>query len=245
MLSELSKTLTGLVAVLTLVSGSMAFANPGLVPHAAEYRIKISVLGGNLSTRLEATANGYHAESSIEPTGMSRIVARGSIIESSDFRSSADGLRPERYVSADTLSKDGQTVYLDFDWDEMAVGGTIDGAKYEDTLQENTLDRVSLQYGLMYDMLNRHERSTYNLQDADELKALNISNIGTRSLKVPFGTFEAVGIQHQTVNSSRVTTLWCAEALGYLPVVIEQHKDGKLRVRAVLTEYRPLSDLTK
>jgi hypothetical protein len=31
--------------------------------------------------------------------------------------------------------------------------------------------------------------------------------------------------------------LWCAEKLGYLPVMIEQHRDGKLGVRAMLATY--------
>jgi hypothetical protein len=39
------------------------------------------------------------------------------------------------------------------------------------------------------------------------------------------------------VNSTRVSTLWFAEELGYLPVLIEQHRKGKRRVRAVLTHY--------
>ena len=101
-------------------------------------------------------------------------------------------------------------------------------------------DRVSLQYGLMYDLLNGGERAEYFLQDAEELKPLSISNIGTKAVKVPFGRFNAVGIQHQRQGSSRVTTLWCVEELGYLPVIIEQHRKGKLRLRAVLTKYNPL-----
>jgi hypothetical protein len=32
------------------------------------------------------------------------------------------------------------------------------------------------------------------------------------------------------------------EELGYLPVIIEQHRDGKLRVRAVLTSYEPATE---
>ena len=58
-------------------------------------------------------------------------------------------------------------------------------------------------------------------------------------MKVPYGRFEATGIQHQAEGSSRITTLWVVEELGYLPVIIEQHRKGKLQVRAVLTDYQP------
>ncbi|MCH8944992.1 MAG: hypothetical protein IH910_09435 [Proteobacteria bacterium] len=53
------------------------------------------------------------------------------------------------------------------------------------------------------------------------------------------GSYEAVGIQHQAEGSSRITTLWCVEELGYLPVVIEQHRKGKLKFRASLQKYTP------
>jgi hypothetical protein len=33
--------------------------------------------------------------------------------------------------------------------------------------------------------------------------------------------------------------LWCVEELGFLPVLIEQHRKGKLRVRASLRKYEP------
>ncbi|MDH3752084.1 MAG: hypothetical protein OEU40_15990, partial [Gammaproteobacteria bacterium] len=61
---------------------------------------------------------------------------------------------------------------------------------------------------------------------------------------VPAGEYEAVGIQHQAEGSKRVTTLWCVEELDYLPVIIEQHRKGKLRVRAVLNKYTPAAGST-
>jgi hypothetical protein len=92
----------------------------------------------------------------------------------------------------------------------------------------------------MFDLLNGGARDSYFLQDAEELKPLSITNVGTRAVKVPYGRFDAIGIQHHREGSSRVTTLWCVEELGYLPVVIEQHRKGKLRLRAELSKYSPV-----
>ncbi len=66
-----------------------------------------------------------------------------------------------------------------------------------------------------------------------------MKTVGNREVRTPAGKFEAVGIQHQAENSSRVTTLWCVPELGYLPAVIEQHRKGKLRMRAQLKKYSP------
>ncbi len=228
-----------LTGLLLAQFAGVSVAEPVLTPHVAEYKIKISVLGGTLRTRLDTDEYGYRAESAIEATGMSRIVARGAIREKSQFVESPDGLRPDRFQSADTMSRRGEVVDFDFDWDASEIIGTINGADFQTKIDGIVHDRVSLQYGLMHDLLNGVQRTEYSLQDAEKFKPLSISNIGSKQVKVPFGNFEAIGIQHQSAGSSRVTTLWCAEKLGFLPVIIEQHRKGKLKVRAVLTEYTP------
>ena len=210
-----------------------------LTPHAAEYKVKISVLGGRLATQLTKTEDGYRGRSLIEATGMSSVIVRGDIAESSEFDVSVDGLRPNRFISDDSLTKDKEQVDLSFDWEQGEITGTINGEAFRAELDGIVHDRVSLQYGLMHDLVNGVHRTDYLLQDAEELKPLSITNLGSKSVKVPFGSFEAIGIQHQRAGSSRVTTLWCVEELGYLPVIIEQRRKGKLQLRAVLTDYRP------
>ncbi len=229
-----------LLAVSLFFVSLSSLAGPLLTPHTAEYKIKISILGGKLSTQFQTTETGYMAESVIKATGMSRLFAGGSIREQSWFSERDGRIQPRQYRSTDGLSSDHDAIDLDFNWDSREVTGLIDGEDFQAALDGDVHDRVSLQYALMYDLLNGGERAEYFLQDAEELKTLSISNIGTKAVKVPFGRFTAVGIQHQRVGSSRVTTLWCVEELGYLPVIIEQHRKGKLRLRAVLTKYEPL-----
>ena len=101
-------------------------------------------------------------------------------------------------------------------------------------------DNVSIQYELMHDLLNGGPSDTYVLFDVDKMRIANVRNVGAREIKTKAGSYEVVGIQHQKEGSSRVTTLWCAAALDYLPVVIEQHRKGKLNFRATLTRYNPI-----
>ena len=60
-------------------------AESALTPHSAVYKVKISVLGGQLNTELRETATGYEAKHVIKATGMSRMLARGTIEEISSF----------------------------------------------------------------------------------------------------------------------------------------------------------------
>jgi len=229
-----------LLAVSLFFVSLSSLAEPLLTPHTAEYKIEISIVNGKLTTQFELTETGYMAESVIKATGLSRLIARGSIREQSWFSERDGRIQPGQYRSTDGLSSDHDAIDLDFNWNSHEVTGLIDGKDFKAALDGDVHDRVSLQYGLMYDLLNGGERAEYLLQDAEELKTLSISNIGTKAVKVPYGRFTAVGIQHQRVGSSRVTTLWCVEELGYLPVIIEQHRKGKLRLRAVLTKYEPI-----
>lgn len=241
MFSRLNRQVSTILLILGLVAPALpALAGPNLTPHVAEYKVRISVLGGKLRTQFETTENGYYAESVIEATGMSRLLAGGSIREKSWFSERDGKILPIQYRSTDTISRDHDIVDLDFNWNAQEVTGLINGQDFQAVLDGEVHDRVSLQYGLMYDMLNGGEREKYLLQDADELKPLLITNVGTKAVNVPYGKFDAIGIRHQREGSSRVTTLWCVEKLGYLPVIIEQHRKGKLRLRAVLTKYQPI-----
>jgi len=232
-------------AALLLLVASGAFADESvrhLVPHSAEYKVKISVLGGKLTTQLEETANGYRASSMIRATGLSKIVAHGEISETSDFGVTPDGVRPRHFMSNDGITREKESVDFTFDWDTDSVSGLWNGEHFENQFDGVMHDRVSLQYGLMLDLANGIHRDEYFLQDAEKFKPLKITNVGTRTVKVPFGQFEAIGIQHQQEGSSRTTTLWVVEELGFLPVIIEQRRKGKIQVKAELESYLPAGD---
>ena len=230
-----------LASLLVLVASGLAANEPGgqLVPHSAEYKVKISVLGGKLTTQLEETPDGYRASSMIRATGLSRIIAHGEISETSEFAVTPAGVRPRHFVSNDGITREKETVDFTFDWDTDSVSGMWNGEHFENQFDGVMHDRVSLQYGLMLDLANGIHRDEYFLQDAEKFKPLRITNVGTKTVKVPYGEFEAIGIQHQQEGSSRTTTLWVVEELGYLPVIIEQRRKGKIQVRAELESYLP------
>ena len=214
-----------------------AAATSTLTPHTAEYKVKISVVSGRLRTELRATDEGYVARHVISPTGLSKLVASGAIDESSEFAVGQDGLIPVAYRSSDSLSRDKVQADIRFDWGNNEASGTVNDEQVLSALEGLSHDRISIQYELMHDLLNGGPGEQYRMYEVDKLKTINVRSIGSRQVRVPAGTFEAVGIQHQAENSSRVTTLWCVEELGYLPVIIEQHRKGKLRVRATLRRY--------
>ena len=209
-----------------------------LAPHQAEYKVTVSIVSGRLRTELKETDLGYVATHDIKPTGLGRIVG-GRMHVVSEFASSDDGLRPIRYHAVDTISDDPET-RINFDWSTNQASGTVGGSPVEFQLEGLSFDAVSIQYALMFDMLNGQPDATYTIFDVDKMRPINVRAAGKKTVKTPAGNFEVVGISHQREGSRRTTTMWCAPELGYLPVIIERHRKEKLLFRATLKRYTPI-----
>lgn len=210
-----------------------------LTPHKAQYKVRISVLSGQLNTELRTSENGYKATHVVKPTGLSRVIANGRMEVSSEFSETDAGIRPVAYHAVDTIGDDPES-HIIFDWDANEARGTVGEEDVVLQLDGLAHDAVSIQYALMHDLINARPNSGYVLFDVDKVRDANVRSVGTKTVKTGAGTFDVVGIEHQKVGSSRTTTLWCAAELDYLPVIIEQHRKGKLNFRATLTSYTPL-----
>lgn len=221
----------------TAVLLALSTAGAGeLTPHRAEYKVKISVVSGQLNTELRATDTGYDATHVIKPTGISRMITRGTMNVSSVFTTAPDGVKPVRFHEIDTIRDEPET-QVSFDWTTNQASGTVGEDEVTLQLEGISHDNVSIQYQLMHDLKYDTPRATYVLFDVDKMRVADVRNIGTKTVKTKAGEYEVVGIQHQKIGSKRVTTLWCAPELDYLPVVIEQHRKKKLNFRATLTNY--------
>lgn len=231
-----------LALVIAALPGVVAAAGSELTPHTARYKVKIGLLSGRLNTELQKTATGYIATHVIKPTGLSRLLTRGTLEVTSTFSATKDGLKPVALHEQDSIRNDPET-RIRFDWSTNEARGTVGDKAVLLQLDGIAYDNVSIQYELMHDLQTGGPAEHYVLFDVEKLRIANVHDVGTRTVTTPAGRFEAIGIQHQKEGSSRVTTLWCAPELGYLPVIIEQHKNGKLKFRATLTRYTPTGNL--
>ncbi len=222
-------------------------ADSGLVPHKAEYKVKISLLTGRLNTELRRTDTGYIATHLIEATGVAGALVNGEIFAASEFAFDDDGIVPLRYRGNDEISNERLVVDIAFDWEAHRATGQFktrdDPAPVEvdEPLKGRVHDAVSIQYQLMAGLANGGSPGEYVLFEHDRVRKLQVTRIGTQEISTKAGTFNAVGIRHQAENSSRSTTMWLAEELGFLPVMIERFRKGKLQMRAKLESYEPIT----
>jgi len=212
-----------------------------LTPHTAKYKVKISIVSGQLNTELRKTADGYVAHHVLKPTGLSRLIVHGRMEVTAEFSSSKESVKPIRFHSTDTI-QDAPDVDLRFDWTSNKATGTVGADEISVQLDQIAYDSVSIQYALMHDLLNGGPNDHYVLFDVEKTRIAAVSIAGEKEIKTKAGKYTTIGIRHQKEGSSRITTLWCAKELGYLPLVIEQHKKGKLKFRARLVKYTPSSE---
>ena len=224
----------------------------------AEYKIRMSGISGRLETVVSVDEGTVSATHAVRATGFASLFAGGKIVETTRFRVAEDRVVPLSYESEDTLSRDKGQLSLQFDTTEGTVIGAL-SPRGETPIAIDTvytpglLDRVAIQYQLMLDLQSGETAtdpgeaggdsdtpaSRYTLFDPEQSKDIDITLIGTRDIRANGETHTAVGVRHQSPGSSRRTELWCAPALGYLPVLIEQYRKDKLRVRATLESYAP------
>lgn len=99
------------------------------------------------------------------------------------------------------------------------------------------LDPLSLNLQVMWDLQRGRVPGEYRLVDETELKSYQIKNEGEETLETPLGKLRAARISQSKPGKTRITTFWFAPELHFLPVRVEQKKDGKevlrMEVRAI------------
>ena len=89
----------------------------------------------------------------------------------------------------------------------------------------------------MSDLKNGRKTKLYRLHEGDKIKDIQAKILPEKVINVPTGTYNVIGIQNQASGSSKMSILWCATDLDYLPVLIQQYRNDKLWMNAELIHY--------
>ncbi|MDE0743442.1 MAG: DUF3108 domain-containing protein [Woeseiaceae bacterium] len=212
-----------------------------LKPHEANYDVSIKGFTGELKTSLRNTdAFKYHAEDKIKTTGLAGIFLKGAVISTAEFFIQNDKLKPHHFYSKDTISKEKKELTLNFDWTLNQVSIKENDLDSAMPINDSIKDRITLKYALMTDLINNRLSSQYSLYEGDKIKKIETTNLGFKIITLDHGEYRAVGIRNQALGSSKLSILWCAEELGFLPVLIEQYRNNKLWMSASLISYKEI-----
>lgn len=206
-------------------------------PYVAEY--SATYKGRNVGTSVfSLRASGppnqmtYSSETRIK--GLLRIVSPNPIVDRSQFILNDRHVVPSTFMHEDGTRGGEDNHSIAFDW--AAGKANIDGehGTAEVELTDGALDRGSLQVALMLDLSRGVTLGSYDVVDEDSLKTYEYEYQGTRTVTTGIGAIEAVTYTQRREGSSRSTTIDFAPTLGYVPIRIEQVRDGESQSEFVL-----------
>jgi hypothetical protein len=198
-------------------------------PFKVTFDVEWRGMGAGTST-LQLTrksATEYTYRSSNTARGFFRLAIPDTITQASDFTIIDRKVRPTSYVGDDGSSDTARDVSLNFNWAEGRVTGIAEDKPVNQPIEPGVQDSLSVQIALMCALAAGESPKSFQLIDKDEVKEYQYRHEGNATLETPAGKLDTVIYTSQRAGASRLTRLWIAPSLGYLPVRAEQIRKGK------------------
>ena len=228
-----------------LASGTAQAAEVPVPTYTAVYKVQYKgkdVGMSEFSVRYDAQRDLYEFTSSTHAQGLLRLARPNAAVDHSEFRLHAGRIQPLAFSYEDGSRKGEDDFKIAFDWDKHVALYTGDGGRREIALRDGDLDRGSMQVALMRDLIATGKPGRYQLAEDDPSKAYVYTDQGEATIQTGIGMLATHEFVQQRESSSRATYLWVAPTLSYLPVRIEQRKNGELTTAFTLSSVSGLSE---
>ena len=200
-------------------------------PFTAVYAISLKgVTVGRLTLDFaRPDAGHYRVHSRMEATGLARLLQGLEVDETSEGTLTHAGFQPETYQYARHQKKRDKRFGLAFDWAARLVRRTDKPEASPQTLAPHTLDKAVLLPAIMRDLSLKGQMNTVLVADDDRVKTYALERVEAPPLTFVGRSMEVVVVSYGNPDSGRRTQLWCAPALGFVPLRIEyRERDGKI-----------------
>lgn len=217
-----------LLTLLVAIVLPLNLAAAEIRPFTAQYDIRFSGLAGESVTTLSQDSDGlFVLENRVSAKGLARLIRPGDALDRSEFKVDGETLQPLSFVSEDGTKKNKRGSTITFDWNAGSASAQYKGETRTLDLEKGMIDRQMMQIAMMSDLADGLTDVTYTVIDRHAVKTYTVSVVGRETIEVPAGSFDVVRIERVNPGSSRSTIFWCAPALDYVTVKMEQLKDGK------------------
>lgn len=227
------------VAAVVAVPTAAQIAAQTVTTYSADYHVEYrgrSAGSSRFTVSRDAGSDGYRFMSHSELEGfIARLVVPRPVVENSVFAIVDGQITPQSFRYEDG-SRSGEDNYeISFDWPraaQLAVGGTT----REIALEPGMLDRGTAQVALAAAVAAGNPPNELSVIDDDGLEVYAVETLEPASTTTAAGEFETVRYAQQRAGSSRRTVFWLAPSLRYLPVRIEQIRNGEAETVFVLVK---------
>ena len=228
-----------LAAIWLSVTAAHASAAASVPSFSATYTVRYGVLKGEMKLRLSNLDSGYLYETSLRPLGVVSWIRNGEIREVTELAESAGAVRPVNYSATDTIARPTRKTRYEFDQPPGNVTGEYKLQEIEIPMRPGGHNRISVHVAVMLALQSGSEISGFSVFDRARWKDYQFEIIHDQPVETPFGDFDTVEIRYADTEKEKSWSLYCTSSLNYVPVMIVYREDGKVKSRAVLTDYRP------
>ncbi|HET8807396.1 MAG TPA: DUF3108 domain-containing protein [Methylophaga sp.] len=203
----------------------------------ANYQVELNgIQAGELQQTLSTEPAGQRKfVSTTQAKGLFAFIKPDVIEETSFWVYHNDRIRPMFYRYSRNGGDKDKLLTMDFNWDKLEVHIDDREHPWDLEIKKNTLDKLVYQLQVMHDLSSEREQLTYTIADGGKLKHYKIVRLGEEIIDTPLGKIATVKLtRERDADSDRKTTLWCAPALGYLPVKLEHIEKDDSRFTAYL-----------
>jgi hypothetical protein len=215
-----------------LLSWGFAQADaPALQPYVATYAVTYrGIEAGTITMQLtrDASSNRYTFETRANPSVLARLVIGRDAIERTIVEITPEGIRPLEWSLEDGKNgKDGDGK-LTFDWSANKVSGEFEGEPVELPTQPGLQDRLSIQLAVSAALVQGREPASIVMVNGDKTREYNYKRGATAQVDTKIGPQETIIYESTRPGSNRVSKVWHAPQLEFLPVRAEQIRKGKV-----------------
>ena len=225
------------LGVVTLLGVPASHADPGLQSYTARYHVSYRGLSGGeieSSFRPGPRQGLWQYETRAFPSFLGRLAVSSQAHESSTMQVSAEGVRPLSFSFDDGASDRKKDIKLNYDWAAGKLTGVAEGKPIEFDLVPGVQDTASVQAAMIQQRLAGRKPQSFKIVTGGKLREYRYWLEGTQQVMTPFGQVEAEVWANQRDGSTRVSKVWHAPSLGYVPVQAIQYRKGNPEVQMKL-----------
>jgi len=179
----------------------------------------------------DETTQRYVYDSYSKPTGYAKLFTSNNLKERSEWIIHNNRLRPLIYTYDRTKSAftKERHIKMRFDWEKSRVITSVNDDPWSLNIPEGTIDKLLYHLAVVYDLKNDQAILEYDVADGGKMRQYRFERLGHETLTTELGQFDTIKLK---LPGKRDTFIWCAPALDYLPVKLEQsEKRGTLLMR--------------
>jgi hypothetical protein len=204
---------------------------PVLHPYTATYAVSYrGIEAGTITMQLtrEADSNRYTFETRANPSALARLVVGRDAVERTTVELTDDSIRPVEWSLEDGKNGKSGDGELKFDWSSNKVIGEYEGKPVDLPTQPGLQDRLSIQLAVTAALVQGREPTTIVMVNGDRMREYNYKRGTSTQLDTKVGKQDTIIYESTRPNSDRVSRVWHAPALQFIPVRAEQVRKGKV-----------------